>query len=190
MFTGDVGTLFWCEVRQVVAAIHLGDHCRRTAHIGRSGAPLDFFVETVVLGYLCGENVGAGLHDAEPQVDVVALRTQREALTAQKNQLGTLFGKGMIDAVQLENGSVELKTKITAIDKELAEATRISPAVALMGGDDPATMADVDLLIERWQAASPDFRGKVITELMDVIVHPVPRGARTFDPSLIEIRWR
>jgi DNA invertase Pin-like site-specific DNA recombinase len=39
----------------------------------------------------------------------------------------------------------------------------------------------------RWDAASPDIRGKVVDELMVITVLPTRRGRREFDPDLILI---
>ena len=44
-------------------------------------------------------------------------------------------------------------------------------------------------LLDRWNSATPDIKGKIVGELMDVVVMPAPQGVRTFDPDLIEIRW-
>jgi hypothetical protein len=45
----------------------------------------------------------------------------------------------------------------------MGEAVSVSPVAALLGDD-------TQTLTERWAAASRDIRGKVIAELMDVVV--------------------
>jgi hypothetical protein len=62
-------------------------------------------------------------------------------------------------------------------------------AALLADDEDPEALADQETLIERWMDATPDNRGKTVSQLMDVIVHPAPRGVRRFDPDLIEIQW-
>lgn len=156
--------------------------CRPTAHIGRNGAKLDELVETVVLAYLAKHGVGGQVKSDDD--DLNALYDQRRALVEEKGQLGTLFGRHVIDAVQLENATVELKGQIAETDRRLAEATRISPVAMLLGDDDEQTLHDC------WAKASPDIKSRIIRELMDVVVHPAPKGVRTFDPDLIEIHWR
>ena len=112
------------------------------------------------------------------------LRTHRAALAARLQELGELFTAGAIDAGQLRRGLGDLRTHIAGIDTVLAEAAQTSPLADLaLTADDDTT------LIDHWQAASPDIKGKVIAELMDVVVMPAPRGRRDFDPDLIEIRW-
>ena len=158
--------------------------CRPTVHLGRNGAKVDELVEAVVLGYLDRQ----GVSGAAPQDDegLAELHEQRKALVAQKDQLGTLFGQHIIDITQLENASVELKAQIAEIDRRLAEATRISPAAMLLGDGQDEDSSLIDL----WEAASPDTRSRIVAALMEVIVHPAPKGVRTFNPDLIEINWR
>ena len=87
--------------------------------------------------------------------------------------LGELFAAGAIGAKQLRCGSGDLRTQIAGMDTVLAEAAQTGPVAAL------ALAADEDTtLIDHWGAVSPDIQGKVIAELMDVVVHPALRGAR------------
>ena len=109
------------------------------------------------------------------------LRTNRAALAAPP---GGAVRRRFLDASQVCCGLGDLRTHIAGIDTVLAEAAQTSPLADLaLTADDDTT------LIDHWQAASPDIKGKVIAELMDVVVMPAPRGRRDFDPDLIEIRW-
>jgi site-specific DNA recombinase len=85
-------------------------------------------------------------------------------------------------SVGLRRGSGDLREQLAGIDSVLAEVARVSPVVALMADDEQT-------LIERWTAVSPDTKGKIVAEMMDVVVMPGRRGVRDFDPSLIEINW-
>jgi DNA invertase Pin-like site-specific DNA recombinase len=159
--------------------------CRPSAHVARNGARLDELVESIVIGYLTEQGV-AGVKAKDGDADLSALSAQRQALVAEKDQLGTLFGRHVIDAVAFENATVELKGQIAVIDRQLAEATRISPVAALMGETD--RNGQNDQLVDRWAAASPDIKSKIVRELFDVVVQPAPRGTG-FNPDLIEIDW-
>jgi site-specific DNA recombinase len=164
--------------------------CRPNMNLGRSGAEVEKFVEAVVLGHLMDNDIGSGLREGE-KVDVAALRTKRDALIARRSQLGTLFGRGVIDDVALENGTVEINAQIEPIRKQLADASHTGPVPALLADDeDPEALADRDTLMRRWKNASPDVKGKTVAQLMEVIVHPAQPGVRAFDPDLIEIRWK
>jgi DNA invertase Pin-like site-specific DNA recombinase len=161
--------------------------CKPTAHIARQGAPLDAFIEALVLEYLSANGIGAGLRESESQVDLGALRTRRAALQARLDDLAAMFAAGEIDGSQLRRGSTDLRQQVAGIDSVLAEAARVSPVAVLMDGEDDI---DEQMLIDRWTAASLDIKGKIVAELMDVTVMPGRRGMRPFDPSLIEINWR
>jgi hypothetical protein len=68
--------------------------------------------------------------------------------------------------------ATETVGEIAGIDTVLAEAAYTSALTALtLGGDEDTTPED------HWAAASPDIKGKMIAELMDVGCIP-PRGER------------
>ncbi len=53
----------------------------------------------------------------------------------------------------------------------LAEVAYTSPLTALaLAVDEDTALAD------HWRATSPDIKGKIIAELMDVVVMPAPRA--------------
>lgn len=164
--------------------------CKKGSHVGRNAADLDEFIEGVVLTYLATQQgVAAGVRDSENKMDLDALRTDRAGLQARLDDLAAMFASGHIDGSQLKRGSVSLREKIGEIDSALAEAARTSPLAALVG-DDVEALTDEQVLVDRWKSSSPDIRGKVIAELMDIQVHKATPGARVFDPDLVEITWR
>ena len=89
-------------------------------------------------------------------------------------RLGELVAAGDIDAGQVCAAAQAIcALRSPGIDTVLAEAAQTGPVAAL------ALAADEDTtLIDHWGAVSPDIQGKVIAELMDVVVHPALRGAR------------
>jgi site-specific DNA recombinase len=165
--------------------------CRPTGHLGRNGAALDDYVERIVIGYLERNGVGQDLRNAENNVDIDALRTERDALAAQKDQLATLLRKQVLTVAGVERESAVLTAQIDEIDRKLAATVGTHPVVALLtDGDEEIDPEDIEKLIEKWKAASPDRSGKVINALFDVIVNPARPGQRTFDPDLIDIVWK
>lgn len=153
--------------------------CRASAHLGRSVAPLDAFVETLVLNLLRRSDIGRRLTKRE-DIDVDMLVAQRDGLTAQKDKLATLLIEGVLTEIGVRRESEKLQQQIDGITKVLTAATRTSPAAALLTDG-------VDKVGEHWAAASPDIRGKVINELMTVTVLPVPHGCRGVDRATGEI---
>lgn len=164
--------------------------CKPEVHLARNSAELDRFVETVALGHLASAGVGRDLRQAD-EVDIDEIRTERDALQATKDQLATLFRKGILDMAGVERESAILTAQIADLNTQMATAVGASPVTLLLeDGEDPEVLADEEKLAERWKAASPDIKSKLIADLMDVVVHPSPRGRRHFDPDLIEIRWK
>ncbi|KLO30564.1 hypothetical protein ABW16_06580 [Mycolicibacter heraklionensis] len=165
--------------------------CRRPgAHVGRNQAALDGYVERVVLGYLERHGLGADLRRGQDGVDFDGLRAEREAKATTKDQLATLLRTGVLDMAAVERESAVLTAEIDAIDRRLADAVASPPALALLAGEDDPAALDTDKLVERWLAASPDLRGKIVNSLFEVVVNPVRKGVRNFDPDFVEINWR
>jgi site-specific DNA recombinase len=159
--------------------------CKPTAHVARIGAPLDEYVEALVLGWLgdpeTQQRVTARLSGAD-ELDIDALHTSRTALQARLDDLAAMFAEGAIDASQLRRGTTELRAQLADVDNTLAELSRRSPVSDLLTAGKQ--------LRKRWDALSPDMKGKVVSEIMTVTVQPARRGMRTFDYSLIDIEWK
>jgi site-specific DNA recombinase len=150
------------------------------SHVGRLGQPLDDHVAVTVLEWLSRPD--AQLRLGTEGVDVNELQTRRAALVAEKDQLGTLFGRHVIDAVQLENGSIELRGQIAEIDRKLADTVRVSPASTLA--------AQQDRLYDAWEELTPAMRAQVIDEVAVVTVRPTGSGKRGFDPDDVDVDFR
>ena len=144
--------------------------CRAKAHLGRSAAPLDAYVELLVLKLLRRSDIHRRLTTA-PDVDLDALQAQRAGLTAQKDKLANLLVEGVLTETGVRRESKRLAEQIDAVTATLTAATRTSPAARMLADG-------VDKVQQHWDAATPDIRGKVIAELMTVTVRPVPRGQR------------
>lgn len=155
--------------------------CRDHAHVLRAGEPVDAYVEALVLEYLSRPDAKLVLDDGR-DVDVAELQTQRAGLQARLDELASLFAHGAIDGSQLRRGTTELRSRLTVLDSQLAELSRTNPVADLLGAGDRLT--------EKWAALSKDLQGKVIGEMMDVVVLPAPRGRRAFDPDYVRIDWK
>lgn len=156
--------------------------CTAAAHLGRSQPELDAYVEAVALTYMKDSDRLArilGTHHDTGGPDPAELRARRAALTAQKDELATLFTEGVLDGPAVRRESAKLATKISALDAALAETARRSPLADMLS-------EGLDELDQRWAAASPDIKGKVIDELFTVVVNPAPKG-RYFKPEYIDL---
>lgn len=155
--------------------------CRDHAHVLRAGEPVDAYVEALVLEYLSRPDTKLTLDDGR-DIDVAELQAQRAGVQARLYELASLFADGAIDGSQLRRGTNELRSRLTVVDSQLGELARTNPVADLLGAG--------DRLAEKWAALSPDMQGKIVSELMSVVVQPAPRGRRAFDPDYIRIDWK
>jgi site-specific DNA recombinase len=161
--------------------------CRPSSHVARQAAPLDEFVERLVLDWLgdpdTGKRLKVMLDGNGNKVNVGALHTKRAALQAKLDDLAGMFAAGDIDASQLKRGTTDLRTQLAGVDTRLADLSRRSPVADLL-----AAGKDVE---KRWKALSPDMKGKVVSEIMTVIVPPARRRGPGFDYDLIadNVEW-
>jgi DNA invertase Pin-like site-specific DNA recombinase len=144
--------------------------CKKNTHVARMAAPLDELVEATVLRLLSDADIASRLAPWDG-FDMAVMRSQRAALQSRMDELARMFGAGDIDAAQLRSGTIELRARLGDIDRILSDTAAVSPAIHLLDGDP-------DELQTRWEALSPDMRGKIVDELMTVIVHPTPRGIK------------
>ena len=161
--------------------------CKPHKHVVRLAAPLDEYVSAIVLALLRRADIGPRLGPHE-DFDVVALHAQRVALQARADELARMFAAAEIDASQLRSGTADLRAQIAGVDQVLAAAVATGPAVQLLDGDP-------DELETRWDACTPDIKGKIVDQLMTVTVLPTPRGVKgvrggVVDTDFVHIDWK
>jgi site-specific DNA recombinase len=154
--------------------------CRDHAHVLRAGEPTDNYVSATILERMTQPDATDLL--ANQGVDIGAMSVKREALQRKLDNLTDLFNDDQIDAEQFGKSSRDTRNKLAVIDRQLADATRTSPAAALV-----AAGADAwDL----WQSMSPTQRAQAVDEVAVVTINPCPPGLRKFDSDHIDITWR
>ena len=142
--------------------------CRPSAHVARTGALLDEYMEALVLAWFSQPKTRkrlSALLNSGRDVDVKALQAQREALQARMDKLARMHVAGDIDDSQLLSATVEHRSQRDAIDEVLARVSRRSPAAKMLTADDPRTY---------WDGCSPDIRGKIVDDIMTVRVLSAP----------------
>jgi site-specific DNA recombinase len=141
--------------------------CSRTnRHVVISAAKVDEYVVSVVLKLLSGTDIHQRI-SGDPGIDVDALHARQGELRVRLDTLTTMFTRGAIDDGQLSEGSGDLRGQLAEVNKVLAEAARTSPTAKLL-----EAAATVE---QAWADATPDFRGKVLDELMTVTVYKAVR---------------
>lgn len=149
-------------------------------HLGRAAEPLDELVATWVLELLTLTDIRARIA-GRPDVDVDGLRAQRDTLETRRRGLVRMHTRGQINEAELTDGLEDLREQSACIERVLAELKSTTPASRLLDG--PA-----DELVDRWDASTPDVRGKVVAQLLTVTVLPALRGSTVFDPTRIEVK--
>jgi DNA invertase Pin-like site-specific DNA recombinase len=152
-------------------------------HLGRLGAPLDDYVEKLVIDWLRSTDIHKRLHDDGSKVDVGDLHAKREALRARLNQLADMLDSDDIDIEQFQRLTRRTRQRLADVDGQLADLARRNPVTDLLTAGKAVE--------KRWAALSPDMRGKVVSEIMTVTVRPSSRrGPQPFDYDLIDIDWK
>jgi site-specific DNA recombinase len=154
--------------------------CRVTPHLARVGQPIDDLVTATVLERMTQPDAAKLL--ASTGVDVSGLSVKREALQRKLDGLVEQFDADAIDAAQFGEASRRTRAKLAEIDRALADATRTSPAAALVAAGADAWQA--------WQDMSPTQRAAAVDELVTVTVLPAARRGEKFHAGQVRIEWR
>jgi site-specific DNA recombinase len=153
--------------------------CRDRAHLARVGGPVDDYVTATVLERMTQPDAADLL--ASQGVDIAELSVKREALQRKLDGLTNMFNNDDIDAEQFAKSSRDTRSKLAVIDKQLADATRTSPAAALVAAGEGAW--------ELWQSMSPTQRAQAVDEVAVVTIKPAPRGSK-FNAEYVDVTWR
>jgi site-specific DNA recombinase len=181
---GKWGFMYQCRTHGSFVA---GNGIKRW-HLARQQAPLDEYIENIVIERLSRPDVVAALN-RQPDVDVAALVARRNALRIRLDELGAMFAADQIDGMQLAAGSAPLRAQIEQAEKALSEAYRGSALEEFAGGADP---------VKVWDSLSIERKRAVVRLLLRVRLLPVGRGGNRrgkrlvngklpFDPDTVEI---
>jgi DNA invertase Pin-like site-specific DNA recombinase len=155
--------------------------CESRAHIVRRAEPIDALVIGVILGRLARPDAADLIARADTREEIAELREEEAALRARLDGLAEAFAEGDIDAGQMRAGSHRLRARLEVVTARMA-AQAVTPVVGVLLG-----AADVG---QAWEGLDLDRQRAVIDTLIDVVVSPPGQGARTFDPTTIEITWK
>lgn len=187
--------------------------CTQGSHVSRTAAPIDDYVERVVIARLCREDARDAFTTPAPAVpggaSTVDLSARHAALTARLEALADTFaGDDDSDPVEYRAASRKLRERITAVEREITDA-----ATAAASAAEPGPLDDVDLpeLVRRhaedqadaltwWrQTYDLDKRRKILATLATVTLLRARQGrpagfvpgSRTgyFDAESVSIEW-
>lgn len=156
--------------------------CSTGRHITRLAAPLDEFIEDVVLDYLPRpEAIELVARDRESAME---LQQQLVAIDTKLKALAVMFSEEEIDDVQLKAGSKRLKERRAEVEVRLDALTAGSAL------DDLAGKADADI---RWKTLSMARKRAVVDALLEITLKPGKRGGNggtKFDMSTVTVALR
>lgn len=153
-----------------------------TLHLSRKAPPIDAYVRGVVIARLSQPDA-VSLFAPRPAdgSGLVGLQEEYGEVRARLDGLAEAYGAGQIDMQALVAGSNRLRSRIVAIEQEVAAAVS-SAAVA-----EVVTSSDVE---RTFLALSLDGQRQVVDTLMRLTLLPVGSGHRSFDPRTLQIKWR
>lgn len=156
-------------------------------HVNRLAAPVDGYVERLVIGRLSKPDARDLLVDHD-RADVPALRDELVALRTGLDGLAAERGAALADPSLPQITASEYRAmrqpsldRIAAIEAQIADAGRVDVLGPLVAAEDVAVA---------WKALSLDRRRAVVDVLMTVRLHSIGRGVRTFRPETVDIVWK
>jgi site-specific DNA recombinase len=159
--------------------------CRGSRHVVRDAAEADQLVTDVITERLSRPDA-RDLLASDQEVDTAALHTRDQALRERLDELGRLYGDGVIDAPQLTAATAQIRAQREQITAELAAASRGSVLAGVADAPDPAAV---------WEGLDLSRRRAIIDILAQVTILPARKGRRPgwqagqsyFDPQTVRI---
>lgn len=149
--------------------------------VARDLAKLDAYVTAVVLERLSLPDVAEALGDAGPSPEVERARQEGAQLRQRLDDVIDQFAAGNLTAATLAKVEGDLLPRIAAADAAVRRGA-IPLAIDVPDG----TQVDA-----WWDGLEPEQRREVVGALLAaVVILPVGRGHRTFNPSGVRIEWR
>ncbi|HCB06284.1 MAG TPA: recombinase family protein [Nocardioides sp.] len=163
--------------------------CRDASHVTRAAEPVDDLVRGVVVERLRRPDLADLLAPSVPEVDIRALEKRATELTERKNQLGTMFAQGTIDAEQLAAGTKSIVADLEDVRGQLQAAYSGSALDGIASAPDPGAA---------FLAADLDRQRLVVDALIEVTLLPSGKGRPKgwepgqpyFRPETVSIEWK
>lgn len=184
--------------------------CTASAHLIRTAAPVDDFVECVIIARLCRPGRAREVFTtSKPPVaegpDVDALTARHATLNARLNGLAAAFADSEdADPVEYREAARRIKEKIAAVETQIADALSAAAASSEPGPLDAVDLpelvrrheADPDDALQWWRATYLlERRRKILAVLAVVTLRPGRRGRPLgvlpggVDPNSVGIDW-
>jgi DNA invertase Pin-like site-specific DNA recombinase len=151
-------------------------------HVTRQGAPVDYYVEQVIIERLSRPDAAVLLSRPAPAgPDVAQLREEYAAIRANLDSLAADRAMGLIDRSQLVAATERGRARMAQIDAVIA---------SLAGSDALAGIATGSGARDSWQVLDLSRKRAVVRALMTVTLASPGRGnRREFNPETVRIDW-
>jgi len=150
-----------------------------TGHFARRSEPVDSYVQAVMVARLSRPDAKSLLTTTKsPNVD--ALQLESVGLRERLDTIALDYADGAITSSQLRTATERLRSRLQVIEDELADAGRADVLGPVINA------ADAN---EAWEVLDTSARRSVISILAKIVLHPVGRGTRNFDPDTVGIEW-
>ncbi|MFK5691373.1 recombinase family protein [Ornithinimicrobium sp. LYQ92] len=156
-------------------------YCQTRKHIARRAEDIDNLVHEFVIARLRQPNAVEIFARPQQKDKAADLRQEQSRLRTTLKGLAEAFADGDIDRAGLKAGSKRVNDRLEVVTTELADLTRTPILADLARSDDVATA---------WEQTDVDTQRTIVSELLHVTIHSPGRGARTFDPATVNLRWR
>jgi hypothetical protein len=157
----------------------------------REAAPIDEFIESVILRRLAEPDLAEAFQAGLPAVDVAGLRREADELYARMDAIAEAFADGAVTLGQLKASNERATARLAEIEARMPRNTDSAALSTLI------TARDVE---ETWSALSLDAKRGVVEALMTVrLLPPKTRrirpyltvdGVRRVNPDTIVIEWK
>lgn len=171
------------------ATVHAGGNARKgvqgyrcsasLGHFSRMGKPINEYVETLVIARLSRPDALSLITDDQHQ-DTGPLILESQALRSRLDSLAVDFAEGDLTASQLRIASNRIQERLEEIAGLLADSSDESVISELVGASDVKAV---------WEELPQERRRLAISALLDIRIHPVGRGVRTFRRDSITVDW-
>lgn len=154
--------------------------CTSRADVARGAEPIDELVSELVIARLSAPD--ARLADFSEAADLGSIRAEIDTQTGLQASAADLFAAGSITAPQLLSITERTRARLVELEDSIVRASSGSTVARLVAAPD---------IRNAWDAAPIKAKREVIKALFArIVVDPVPRGTRTFDPESVRIEWR
>jgi site-specific DNA recombinase len=154
--------------------------CSANGCVIRRKDDLDDLVVQVVVERLTQPDA-ARLFTTSRTRDRAAALLEANRIQEQIDYADDQFADGRIDARSYERLTTKLRPRLAEVQAQL----RVVDSSPLLDG-----LAGAPDVRDKWDRLPLSRRRAVVDELLEITLHRTRQGARVFDPSAVELRWR